>query len=334
MTTSSNHTISPLPATSIAMAEQQSLLTFCKASADQLRLDILRVLSHDSYSVLELCSIFDTKQSGMSHHLKILAKAALVKTRREGNTIFYRRANLDNHHQLNELQHALYCSIDQQPISSVLQNGVDAVQQERTASSQLFFTENADLFSQQQEQIAAYELYGHNTIDLINRSINNNGIVLEVGPGEGAFLAELSPRFQQVYALDNSQKMLDKAARFVAQSAFDNITFIYGDTKHSQIQQLNADCVVINMVLHHTPSPAEIFYDIAAALKTDGQLFVTDLCSHDQSWARESCGDLWLGFEPEDLSQWAADAGFTPGEDIYLAQRNGFRVQIRQFIKQ
>ena len=87
------------------------------------------------------------------------------------------------------------------------------------------------------------------------------------------------------------------------------------------------------MVLHHTPSPAEIFYDMAAALKTDGQLFVTDLCSHDQSWARESCGDLWLGFEPEDLTQWAADAGFKTGENIYLAQRNGFRVQIRQFIK-
>jgi ArsR family transcriptional regulator len=87
------------------------------------------------------------------------------------------------------------------------------------------------------------------------------------------------------------------------------------------------------MVLHHTPSPADIFYDMATALKTGGQLFVTDLCSHDQSWSRESCGDLWLGFEPEDLTQWAADAGFKTGENIYLAQRNGFRVQIRQFIK-
>ena len=259
MTTNANNTISPLPATSHAVAEPQSLLTFCKASADQLRLDILRVLSHDSYSVLELCSMFDTKQSGMSHHLKILAKAALVKTRREGNTIFYRRANLDSHHQLNTLQHALYYSIDQQPISDDLQNNADAVQQERAASSQLFFTENADLFSQQQEQIAAYELYGHNTIDLISRNISNNDIVLEIGPGEGAFLAELSPRFQQVYALDNSQTMLDKATQFVAQSAFDNITFIYGDTKHSHIQQLNADCVVINMVLHHTPSPQKFF---------------------------------------------------------------------------
>ena len=223
MTTKSNNKISALPAASTAAAGQQSLLTFCKASADQLRLDILKVLSHDSYGVLELCSIFDTKQSGMSHHLKILANAGLVKTRREGNTIFYRRANRSSNNQLNKLQQALHRSIDQQPISGELQHRVDAVQQERTASSQLFFAENADLFSQQQEQIAAYELYGHNTIDLINRSINNNGIALEVGPGEGAFLAELSPRFQQVYALDNSQKMLDKAVHFVEQNALANI---------------------------------------------------------------------------------------------------------------
>ncbi len=335
MTTQSDNKVSPLPTASAAEAEQQSLLAFCKASADQLRLDILKVLSHDSYGVLELCSIFDTKQSGMSHHLKILANAGLVKTRREGNTIFYRRANRSSNSQLKELQQALHHTIDQQPISDELQYKVDVVQQERAASSELFFTENADLFSQQQEQIAAYELYGHNTIDLISKSINasNNGIALEVGPGEGAFLAELSPRFQQVYALDNSQQMLDKAAHFAEQSALSNIDFIHGDTKHSRIQQLSADCVVINMVLHHTPSPAEIFYDMAAALKTGGQLFVTDLCSHDQSWARESCGDLWLGFEPEDLTQWAADAGFKTGENIYLAQRNGFRVQIRQFIR-
>ncbi|MDP1109365.1 hypothetical protein Q6289_30965, partial [Klebsiella pneumoniae] len=36
--------------------------------------------------------IFAIGQSGMSHHLKVLAQADLVATRREGNAIFYRRA--------------------------------------------------------------------------------------------------------------------------------------------------------------------------------------------------------------------------------------------------
>ncbi|MFT5794442.1 MAG: DNA-binding transcriptional ArsR family regulator, partial [Saprospiraceae bacterium] len=61
-----------------ATIDRSSLLSFCKATADGLRLDILRALSAESFGVLELCRIFDTPQSGMSHHLKILATAGLV----------------------------------------------------------------------------------------------------------------------------------------------------------------------------------------------------------------------------------------------------------------
>ena len=317
-----------------AHSGSQVLLALCKASSDELRLDILRVLSRDSYGVQELCSIFDCKQSGMSHHLKILANAGLVTTRREGNSIFYRRAYRSTDDALNTLQQALHQAIDQQPLRSPVQQKIFSIQQERAANSELFFSANADKFRQQQEQIAAYELYGPSAIELLARGINHrNAIAVEIGPGEGAFLAELSPRFQQVYAVDNSMPMLDKAAHFTEQRQLANITFIHGDTKHEQLQKLSVDCVVVNMVLHHTPSPADIFSDLAKVLDTDGQLYVTDLCSHDQSWVKDSCGDLWLGFEPEDLSLWAPEAGFKSGEDIYLAQRNGFRVQIRQFIK-
>ena len=59
--------------------------------------------------------------------------------------------------------------------------------------------------------------------------------------------------------------------------------------------------------------------DVAAALKPGGVLLLTDLCAHDQAWTREACGDLWLGFEPEELARWAADAGLAQGESVYLA---------------
>lgn len=67
------------------------VLQLCKAGGDMLRLQVLRVLSRDAYSVQELCQILDVRQSGMSHHLKILAAAGLVARRREGNSLFYRR---------------------------------------------------------------------------------------------------------------------------------------------------------------------------------------------------------------------------------------------------
>ena len=85
------------------------------------------------------------------------------------------------------------------------------------------------------------------------------------------------------------------------------------------------------MVLHHTPDPAHILQDLARHLAPGGVVLVTDLCQHDQAWARENCGDLWLGFDPQDLAAWARDAGLTDIASVYLAQRNGFQVQVRLF---
>jgi ArsR family transcriptional regulator len=310
-----------------------ALLALCKASADGLRLSILRVLSQNSFGVLELCRVFDTKQSGMSHHLKILASAGLVTTRREGNSIFYRRAAI-NDDGLMDVQHALLNAADKLPLTNDTLGHINTVQQERAARSLAFFKENAEKFKQHQEQIIAYDVYGPNAIELIKSQLNDTPKrALEVGPGEGAFLAELSPLFKDVYALDNSEQMLAMAESFCQKKQLSNIHFIHGDTGTNAIEHNSIDCIAINMVLHHVPSPAEIFTDLASLLKTGGQVFVTDLCSHDQSWVQDACGDLWLGLEPEDLSQWANNAELAEGESIYLTQRNGFRIQIRQFLK-
>lgn len=321
-----------------------SLLTFCKATADDLRLDILRVLSRDSFGVLELCRIFDCKQSSISHHLKILANADLVVRRREGNSIFYRRALSSSGKAYSAkglitakfagLQKELFKAVEQQLLSPETEQRLSKIQQERADNAQSFFRDNAEKFRQHQEQVAAYELYAPNAKELIVSSISKfEGTVLEVGPGEGEFLVELSKQFSNVIALDNSTEMLNKAKQLASSNKLTNIRFIKSDTKEESLIDFDIDCVVINMVLHHVPSPAEVLFDIAKVLGKGGQLFITELCRHDQSWVKESCGDLWLGFDPVELGDWAQNVGFTEGESVYLAQRNGFRVQIRQFIK-
>jgi len=313
---------------------QNPLPSLLKAAGDPLRLDILRLMARDSFGVLELCQLLDCKQSGMSHHLKVLTQAGLLTSRREGNSIFYRRAYLAPDSGLAALQQQLFATLDAQPLSETLAGRLQRIRRERGRASRDFFVHNADKFRAQQDLIASYPVYAEQVRQLLgNTPLPGQALALEVGPGEGEFLPQLARRFERVLALDNATNMLYKARALAQEQGLDNIEFVLDDTRRLAREPWRADCVIVNMVLHHTPSPASIFQDLSAALRPGGALLITDLCRHEQSWAREACGDLWQGFEPEDLSRWARDAGLREGQSVYFALRNGFQVQLRQFFQ-
>jgi len=144
-------------------------------------------------------------------------------------------------------------------------------------------------------------------------------------------LAEL---FAQVVAVDNSQDMLAKASTTCHEAGLANVELVEGVTDTILARSESFDLIIANMVLHHVPSPADIFLDAEALMTPGGCFVVSDLCSHDQDWAKDNCGDLWLGFEPEELTAWAADAGLVAGEQLFIGLRNGFQVQVREFWKQ
>jgi ArsR family transcriptional regulator len=263
----------------------------------------------------------------MSHHLKILAQAGLVATRREGNTIFYRRAaasDADN----TTLQQALFARVDAMALDAGVAARLAEVQRERTVSSHAFFEEHATLFRQQQEQIADYDLYGPAVAALLdNLGLPGRQLALEIGPGNGQFLGELAQRFIAVLGLDNNQPMLAQAADYVSAHQLSNVTLRCGEIA-SLPADCKPDCVVLNMVLHHTPSPAEVIAAVGQLLPPEAILVVCELSHHQQSWVRESCGDIWLGFDPNELNGWLAHANLTSEHSQYLALRNGFQIQI------
>ncbi|SEA12560.1 metalloregulator ArsR/SmtB family transcription factor [Microbulbifer marinus] len=304
-------------------AEIPQLAATLKAAGDPLRLEILRLLSQDSYSVLELCRIFDLRQPALSHHLKVLAQAGLVSKRREGNNLFYRRAGS------SPLLLQLFASLDQLPLSAERAQSVARIAEERAEVSRRFFADYGNRFREQQELIASYSVYGPQVAQLLKPGRH----AIEVGPGEGEFLEELTSRFSTVTALDLSPTMLERAQAFADEEKLSNIEFVCCDTRAAAARPGSADSIVVNMVLHHTPEPAQIFRDLHTALKDGGQLLVAELQDHSQHWAREACGDLWLGFAPEQLTEWAETAGLINGRSVYSALRNGFQIQIREFIK-
>ncbi|AZL70950.1 MULTISPECIES: ArsR/SmtB family transcription factor [Pseudomonas] len=309
----------------IPVQRSDTLAALCKASGDPLRLNVLRALANDSFGVLELAQIFDIGQSGMSHHLKVLAQAELVATRREGNAIFYRRALPGG-----RLHAALLDEVDELALAQDVQTRIAQVQQRRAATSQDFFLRVEEKFRAQQDLIAGLPQYRESLLTLLDKlSFAPTASALEVGPGDGGFLPDLAQRFAQVTAMDNSPTMLDLARQVCERDGLSNVNLQLADALGAT--DVEADCVVLNMVLHHFSDPALALRLLAKRVKAGGSLLVTELCSHDQGWARDACGDLWLGFEQDDLARWANAAGLTHGDSLYVGLRNGFQIQVRHF---
>ncbi|MFQ3229420.1 metalloregulator ArsR/SmtB family transcription factor [Reinekea sp.] len=300
--------------------------SFFKAISDPTRLNILQVLGSGAYGVLELSELLDVKQSGMSHHLKVLSTAGWVEKRREGNTIFYRRPLGDT---LN-IQQQLFRELDAHPLAEPVRIQQQQIRSDRLNAARQFFVDHAQEFELHQERIVLFENYGPEALQLLDSLERpKQQKVLEVGPGKGEFLRALASRFDDVVGIDISPVMLEQAK--VQVGNLKNVSFIEGSTETLVEQDAHYDIIIYNMVLHHVPMPESEMAQCARLLKPGGLLIVTDLCHHDQEWARDQCGDQWLGFEPEELHLWANKHGFEHNQSRFLALRNGFQVQTQVY---
>ena len=294
------------------------LVNLAKALGDRLRADILRVLHQDSYAVGELCQVFDVPQPALSHHLKILLTAGLVARRREGNSLFYRRANPSS------AAGAFFTELDQEPIERLQAERIRKIHASRNDRSARFFEENAAEIRAHQAEICEPATYQDVVLELIDEVIDaglETRQALEVGPGASNLLGALADRFTNATGVDNSQSMLATAAAALPADS-------KAQLKHQDFmalpQRRRYDVLVAAMVIHHQASPAAFFKQSAALLKPGGSLVVAELCQHDQEWAQSACGDQWLGFEPDQLAGWAARAGLIQADAHYLAQKKRF----------
>ena len=66
-----------------------------KIFGDTTRIRILYVLFESEMCVCDIAQLLDMGQSAISHQLRVLKQSKLVKSRREGKTVFY---SLDDEH--------------------------------------------------------------------------------------------------------------------------------------------------------------------------------------------------------------------------------------------
>lgn len=296
-----------------------------KAVGDDLRANILRALGQDSFGVNELVQIFATSQPAMSHHLKVLRSAGLVTQRRDGTTVYYQRALPDN-----QLTQAIFDALGHSAITDKQQSAIEQIYAARAARSRQFFDEQADALAQQHALICPPDVYTTALVECISHHFSEGAEKgLEIGPGAGLVLRTLAPLCKSLTGIDVSSQMLAEAAGAAADLS--NVDLIESDFADLALGP-TYDLIVAGMVVHHMPSPARFFKKAAAVMSQGGLLVIAELCRHEQEWVKQQCGDLWQGFAPGELNEWAAMASFKRVQQQFLAQRNGFRVQVSAYL--
>ncbi len=75
------------------MARYEELADFFKVFGDSTRIRILTVLLGEELCVCDLAETLGMNQSAVSHQLKILKQAKLIRNRREGKQVYYALAD-------------------------------------------------------------------------------------------------------------------------------------------------------------------------------------------------------------------------------------------------
>jgi ArsR family transcriptional regulator len=100
----SQHELNKLPHGLSANVLAEVVVTF-KALSDPTRAQLIYLLTQQEHSVNDLSQLVDASPSAVSHHLAKLRNIRLVRTRRNGNQIFY---SIDDSHVAALFREALY----------------------------------------------------------------------------------------------------------------------------------------------------------------------------------------------------------------------------------
>jgi ArsR family transcriptional regulator len=311
------------------------------ALGDAIRSRVLLALERQELTVSELCAVLQLPQSTVSRHLKTLADAGWVGSRREGTSRFYTLAlngksagkggrNGDEAHA-RKLWSLVRDQVAATPGAAQDARRLATVLTRRRTASQAFFASSAG----QWDRLRA-DLFGaDSSLRAIAGLLDPDWTVGDLGCGTGQMAAALAPFVGRVIAVDGSAEMLQAAKRRLRD--VENVETRRGDLEALPIDAGTLDAAVLVLVLHHVPAPESVLAEAARALKPGGRVMIVDMQPHDREEYRQQMGHVWLGFAEDQLQRWMQAAGFTQTRIVALppgAQAKGPGLFVASGIKQ
>jgi ubiquinone/menaquinone biosynthesis C-methylase UbiE len=295
-----------------------SILDHMGTLADPLRSRMLLVLERHELTVSELCNVLQLPQSTVSRHLKTLADAQWVTSRRDGTSRYY-AMSLD---ELDQAAVRLWPLIREQ-IAATTGAEHDArrltsVLARRRSKSEEFFASVSGQWDRVREELFGRTFHLHALLALID----GDAVVGDLGCGTGQLTELIAPHVRQVIAVDGSADMLRAARQRLADRT--NVDLRRGDLEALPIDHAQLDIALLGLVLHHVPDPAIALNECARVLKSGGRVLIIDMLPHDRAEYQQQMGHVWLGFHERQMRKLLSAAGFSAvrihplpiGEDV------------------
>ncbi len=146
--------------------------------------------------------------------------------------------------------------------------------------------------------------------EVVQKEAIERSVIVDLGAGTGFLTLELAQRAELVFALDQSKNMLAELNQIAQLSHKTNIYPIVSKMTAIPLFDESVDFVFSNMALHHVEKPLFALKEAHRILKKGGKLILSDVASHDGTWAKEEMFDVWLGFSENQLNQWLKEAGY------------------------
>ena len=285
--------------------EAPKLIARLSTLSDLARVRILRLLDQHEMSVGELARALQLPQSTVSRHLKVLHDGDWVVRRSEGTASLYRLVPEALDPQARQLWDLARDQLEPDAILDEDDSRLESVIAERRADSRSFFGRVGGEWDHLRN-----ELFGERfTTEAMLSLLRREWTIADIGCGTGNAAEVLSPLVRWIIAVDREPKMLESARKRL--SHLKNVEFRQGDLLKLPLKDGEVDAATVFLVMHHIADPQAAVREVARVLKPGGVLLMVDMVAHNRESYRHTMGHQHLGFQPQQIRQWAKSAGLS-----------------------
>jgi ArsR family transcriptional regulator len=275
------------------------MLKSLKLLTDPTRLRILLLLDAEALSVADLQELLGMGQSRISTQLSQLKAGGLVTDERSGKHNFYRSEMGPD--LLKLAKEAAKEVPEVEKDTAALRH----LQRKRRDKTRAYFDELAGRFGKDYVPGRSWKGLAEALL-----KVTNQGVVADLGAGEGTLAQMLARQADRVIAVDLSPKMVEFGRELAVKHELPNLEYRLGDIEEPPLDDASVDLAFLSQALHHAGSPEKALLQAFRIVKPGGRLVVLDLLQHTFEQARELYADVWLGFSEGELAAMLEKAGF------------------------